>query len=107
MDGHFYLSETGKDVQNLTLPDTITEWVGHAVCVHPSKGVGLSGKTSITTFTPFFIDLTLPPSIKRGETLPVIISVFNYLDETLPVSFLINVTFGIKITEEAIMFSFT
>lgn len=48
--------------------------------------MGLSERTSITTFTPFFSDLTLPPSVKRGEVLPVKISVFNYLDQPLPVS---------------------
>ncbi|XP_063610517.1 alpha-1-inhibitor 3-like [Penaeus indicus] len=69
----------------LELPDTITKWVGKAVCAHPEKGVGLSERASITTFTPFFSDLTLPPSIKRGEVLPVKISVFNYLDQSLPV----------------------
>lgn len=69
-----------------TLPDTITQWVGKAVCVHPQAGVGLSQKESITTFTPFFVDLTLPPTIKRGETLPVKMSVFNYHGKDLPVS---------------------
>lgn len=77
---------SGVSEQNLELPDTITKWVGKAVCAHPEKGVGLSERTSITTFTPFFSDLTLPPSVKRGEVLPVKISVFNYLDQPLPVS---------------------
>ncbi|XP_047480269.1 alpha-1-macroglobulin-like [Penaeus chinensis] len=72
-------------VRQLELPDRMTEWVGKAVCAHPEKGVGLSERASITTFTPFFSDLTLPPSIKRGEVLPVKISVFNYLDQSLPI----------------------
>ncbi|KAK8391913.1 hypothetical protein O3P69_017494 [Scylla paramamosain] len=79
------LLTAGNSSQPLTLPHTITEWVGKAVCVHPEKGVGLSKKASITTFTPFFIDLTLPPSVQRGEILPVKISVFNYLEGALPV----------------------
>lgn len=79
------LLTAGNSSQPLTLPHTITEWVGKAVCVHPEKGVGLSEKASITTFTSFFIDLTLPPSVQRSEILPVKISVFNYLEGALPV----------------------
>ncbi|XP_047485551.1 alpha-1-inhibitor 3-like isoform X2 [Penaeus chinensis] len=87
--------------QKLTLPDTITEWAGQAVCAHADKGVGLSGRASITAFTPFFTDLTLPPSVKRGEILPVKISVFNYLHKNLPVSFLLEDSPDIDILVES------
>jgi len=79
------LPENGQQVQQLTLPDTITTWIGDAVCVHPTAGVGLSGQASVTAFTTFFLDITLLATIKMGETMPVVISVFNYLDDTLPV----------------------
>ncbi|XP_018026231.1 alpha-2-macroglobulin isoform X3 [Hyalella azteca] len=79
------LSDTGSYTEDLTLPDTITEWIGKAVCVHPDKGLGISDPASVTTFTPFFIDLTLLPSVKMGEVMPVKISVFNYLENSLPV----------------------
>ncbi|KAK3869382.1 hypothetical protein Pcinc_025298 [Petrolisthes cinctipes] len=79
------LPESGVRSERVSLPHTITEWVGKAVCVHQEKGLGVSSAASITTFTPFFIDLTLPPSVKRGEILNVKISVFNYLDADLPV----------------------
>ncbi|KAG7168925.1 Murinoglobulin-2-like 4, partial [Homarus americanus] len=78
------LPSSGVNSQDLTLPDTITQWVGKAVCVHPEKGVALSERESITTFTPFFVDLTLPPTVKRGEILPVKMSIFNYLDRPIP-----------------------
>lgn len=78
---------SGVHTEKLPLPDTVTEWVGKAVCVHPEKGVGVSDRASVTTYTSFFADLTLPPSVKRGEILPVKISVFNYLHEALPVSY--------------------
>ena len=76
---------TGEFKQELTLPDTITEWVGKAVCVHPTAGLGLSPSTSIVTFTPFFVDLTVLPSIKKGEIMPIVVSVFNYQDQSIPV----------------------
>ncbi|XP_076068986.1 murinoglobulin-1-like [Oratosquilla oratoria] len=84
------IPDSGQNLQDLTLPDTVTEWVGKTVCVHPQKGVGISDKSSITTFTPFFAELTLPPSVKRGEILPVKISVFNYLDQALPVKVILE-----------------
>ena len=76
-------SETGAISESVTLPDAITEWVGRAVCVNPSEGVGLSGASSIITFTNFFTSLTIPSSITRGEILPLKVSVFNYLNEDL------------------------
>lgn len=91
---------SGVSEQNLELPDTITKWVGKAVCAHPEKGVGLSERTSITTFTPFFSDLTLPPSVKRGEVLPVKISVFNYLDQPLPVRVILEESSEYEVVED-------
>ncbi|XP_076064809.1 alpha-1-inhibitor 3-like isoform X2 [Oratosquilla oratoria] len=82
--------DIGQSVQDFALPDTVTEWVGKAVCVHPQKGMGISDKSSITTFTPFFTELTLPPSVKRGEILPVKISVFNYQSTSLPVKLVLE-----------------
>ncbi|XP_069182649.1 alpha-1-inhibitor 3 [Procambarus clarkii] len=81
----FTLSSSGGSKRELTMPDTITQWEGMAVCVHPQHGLGVSLKQNITTFTNFFLDLALPTSVKRGEILPVIISVFNNHDVQLPV----------------------
>nr|XP_053627741.1 alpha-2-macroglobulin-like [Cherax quadricarinatus] len=80
------LPSSGVSSQDLTVPDTITQWVGKAVCAHPEKGLGLSQRKSIITFTPFFLDLTFPPTVKRGEILPVKMSIFNYLNQPIPVS---------------------
>ncbi|XP_050717838.1 alpha-2-macroglobulin-like isoform X1 [Eriocheir sinensis] len=93
--------ETGSQEQQVTLPDTITQWVGKAICVHPQAGVGISDKQSIITFTPFFIDLTLPPTVKRGEILPVKMSVFNYHSEALPVRVTLEDSTEYEILEEA------
>nr|XP_045622212.1 murinoglobulin-1-like [Procambarus clarkii] len=92
---------SGVSTLDLTLPDTITEWVGKAVCAHPQKGVGLSQRETITSFTPFFVDLTLPPTIKRGEILPVKMSVFNYLDQPIPVTVEVRESAEYEIVDEA------
>ncbi|XP_063596598.1 alpha-1-inhibitor 3-like [Penaeus indicus] len=91
---------SGLIQDRLKLPDTITEWVGQAVCAHADKGVGLSERASITAFTPFFTDLTLPPSVKRGEVLPVKISVFNYLDQPLPVRVILQASPEYQVVED-------
>ncbi|KAK3848744.1 hypothetical protein Pcinc_044478, partial [Petrolisthes cinctipes] len=92
---------SGVSEQAVTVPDTITQWVGKAVCAHPQEGIGLSAKSSITAFTPFFVDLTLPPKMKRGEILPVKMSVFNYLDRPLPVSLTLEPSPEYEILKEA------
>nr|XP_045625235.1 murinoglobulin-2-like isoform X1 [Procambarus clarkii] len=95
------LPSSGVSSQNLTLPDTITQWVGKAVCTHPQKGLGLSQREFITAFTPFFVDLTLPPTVKREEILPVKMSVFNYLAQPLPVTVEVRESAEYEILEEA------
>nr|XP_053627804.1 alpha-1-inhibitor 3-like [Cherax quadricarinatus] len=94
------LPSSGVSSQDLTVPDTITQWVGKAVCVHPEKGVGLSQRKSIITFTPFFLDLTLPPTVKRGEILPVKMSIFNYLNQAIPVTVQVEESSEYDILEE-------
>ncbi|XP_067933197.1 pregnancy zone protein-like [Watersipora subatra] len=67
------------------LPHTITEWVGSAICLNEEEGLGVSPSQSVTTYQSFFTSATLPYSAIRGETIPVALSVFNYLDTCLPV----------------------
>ncbi|XP_064091581.1 alpha-2-macroglobulin-like protein 1 [Macrobrachium nipponense] len=80
------VGDGGQTKEDLELPDTITEWVGEAVCTHPEKGLGLSPYATVTTFTPFFLDLTMPATARRGENIPIKVSLFNYQNETLPVT---------------------
>ncbi|XP_076066360.1 ovostatin-like [Oratosquilla oratoria] len=97
------IPSTGQSIQTHTLPDIVTEWVGKSVCVLPNKRLGISGKASITTFTPFFIELELPPSVKRGEILPVHISVYNYLNDSLPVKVVIAKSEDFDILEDEVV----
>ena len=57
----------------------------HLYCinVNPFSGFGVSAMTSLVTFQPFFLSLHLPYSAVRGERLPVIFTVYNYLDKCL------------------------
>lgn len=55
------------------------------LCVSATDGVGFSKVTEITTFKPFFVDVLMPYSIKKGETLYLYAIVFNYLSYNIPV----------------------
>ncbi|NXQ06093.1 OVOS protein, partial [Vidua macroura] len=69
-----------------TIPDSITEWKASAFCVQDDVGFGISSPVSLTAFQPFFVDLTLPYSVTRGEKFNLIANVFNYLNECVQIS---------------------
>ncbi|KFQ60022.1 Ovostatin, partial [Pelecanus crispus] len=69
-----------------TIPDTITEWKASAFCVQDDAGFGISSPVSLTAFQPFFVDLTLPYSVIRGEKFNLIANVFNYLNKCIEIS---------------------
>ncbi|XP_059694373.1 ovostatin-like [Haemorhous mexicanus] len=69
-----------------TIPDSITEWKASAFCVQDDAGFGISSPASMTAFQPFFVDLTLPYSVTRGEKFNLIANVFNYLNKCVQIS---------------------
>ncbi|XP_065328025.1 alpha-2-macroglobulin-P-like [Pelmatolapia mariae] len=56
----------GKRDVSLTVPDTITTWEMDAFCLS-SQGFGLAPRKEMKVFQPFFLELTMPYSIIRGE----------------------------------------
>ncbi|XP_070399856.1 alpha-2-macroglobulin [Nothobranchius furzeri] len=72
-----------KDVP-LTVPDTITTWETETFCLSP-QGFGLAPREKLTVFQPFFLELTLPYSIIRGENFELKATVFNYLSSCIMV----------------------
>ncbi|XP_052418460.1 alpha-2-macroglobulin-like protein 1 [Carassius gibelio] len=67
-----------------TVPDTITKWAAGAFCTS-RVGFGVAPKTDLTAFKPFFVSLTLPYSVIRGETFTLKATVFNYLPKCIMV----------------------
>ena len=47
-------------------------------------GLGVSKPSSLLVTQDFFAEIRLPYSVKRGETFPLNVSVFNYIDVELP-----------------------
>uniref|UniRef100_A0A8C7TQ39 Alpha-2-macroglobulin-like n=1 Tax=Oncorhynchus mykiss TaxID=8022 RepID=A0A8C7TQ39_ONCMY len=79
------VGESGTLDIPLTVPDTITTWETEAFCLAPD-GFGLAPPVEITVFQPFFLELTLPYSIIRGEHFELKATVFNYLSKCIMVS---------------------
>ncbi|XP_029028281.1 alpha-2-macroglobulin-like [Betta splendens] len=80
-----HVGESGQKDVSLTVPDTITTWETEAFCLSP-LGFGLAPRKQITVFQPFFLELTLPYSIIRGENFELKATVFNYLSSCIMVT---------------------
>ncbi|XP_036391806.1 alpha-2-macroglobulin isoform X2 [Megalops cyprinoides] len=78
------VGDSGSVKVEHTVPDTITKWAADALCTS-SVGVGLSPSVGFTAFQPFFISLTLPYSVVRGEVFTIKATVFNYLSKCIMV----------------------
>ncbi|XP_034557120.1 murinoglobulin-1-like [Notolabrus celidotus] len=76
---------SGTKVIPLTVPDTITTWETEAFCLSP-QGFGLAPRKELTVFQPFFLELSLPYSIIRGENFELKATVFNYLSSCIMVT---------------------
>ncbi|XP_074542611.1 alpha-2-macroglobulin-like protein 1 [Halichoeres trimaculatus] len=68
-----------------TVPDTITTWETEAFCLS-SQGFGLAPRKELTVFQPFFLELSLPYSIIRGENFELKATVFNYLSNCIMIT---------------------
>ncbi|XP_016077279.1 PREDICTED: alpha-2-macroglobulin-like protein 1 [Miniopterus natalensis] len=79
------IGNSGKEAVHLTVPDTITKWNAMTFCTSRSSGFGLSPTVGLTAFKPFFVDLTLPYSVVRGESFRLTATVFNYLKDCIRV----------------------
>uniref|UniRef100_A0A3P8S0D9 Alpha-2-macroglobulin bait region domain-containing protein n=1 Tax=Amphiprion percula TaxID=161767 RepID=A0A3P8S0D9_AMPPE len=76
------VGSSGTKNVSLTVPDTITTWETETFCLSP-HGFGLAPRKEITVFQPFFLELTLPYSITRGERFELKATVFNYLSSCI------------------------
>uniref|UniRef100_F7IAK8 Alpha-2-macroglobulin like 1 n=1 Tax=Callithrix jacchus TaxID=9483 RepID=F7IAK8_CALJA len=81
----FPIGNSGKEAIHVTVPDTITEWKAMSFCTSQSRGFGLSPTIGLTAFKPFFVDLTLPYSVVRGESFRLTATIFNYLKDCIRV----------------------
>ncbi|KAL1246514.1 hypothetical protein QQF64_034648 [Cirrhinus molitorella] len=78
------VGDSGSTQVPLKVPDTITTWETEAFCLS-SEGLGLAPPALLTVFQPFFLELSLPYSIVRGEFFELKATVFNYLSKCIMV----------------------
>lgn len=71
---------------SLTVPDTITQWKTSGFCLSDKVGFGVSPTISLTTFQPFFVEVTLPYSVVQGESFVLKANVFNYLNRSIQIN---------------------
>ncbi|KAM6162667.1 LOW QUALITY PROTEIN: alpha-2-macroglobulin-like [Erethizon dorsatum] len=80
------VNSSGVAEVGVTVPDTITEWKAGALCLSNNTGLGLSPTASLQAFQPFFVELTMPYSVVRGEAFTLKATVVNYLPDCIRVS---------------------
>ncbi|KAA0701949.1 Alpha-2-macroglobulin [Triplophysa tibetana] len=76
--------DSGSTQVPVKVPDTITTWETEVFCLS-SEGLGLAPPAQLTVFQPFFLELSLPYSIIRGEIFELKATVFNYLSKCIMV----------------------
>ncbi|KAI4874838.1 hypothetical protein NFI96_025970 [Prochilodus magdalenae] len=76
--------DSGSAQIPVTVPDTITTWETEAFCLSP-RGLGVAAPAQLRVFQPFFLELSLPYSIIRGEEFELKATVFNYLSKCIMV----------------------
>uniref|UniRef100_A0A2K6ULX0 PZP alpha-2-macroglobulin like n=1 Tax=Saimiri boliviensis boliviensis TaxID=39432 RepID=A0A2K6ULX0_SAIBB len=80
------VDSSGEAEVGVTVPDTITEWKAGAFCLSEDAGLGISPTASLRAFQPFFVELTMPYSVIRGEVFTLKATVLNYLPKCIRVS---------------------
>ncbi|TTQ23542.1 Alpha-2-macroglobulin-like protein 1 [Bagarius yarrelli] len=78
------VGRSGGKVLNKTVPDSITTWQADAFCTSPI-GFGVAPKAELVSFQPFFVSVTMPSSVIRGEVFTLKATVFNYLQSCMTV----------------------
>ncbi|XP_047404632.1 pregnancy zone protein-like isoform X2 [Sciurus carolinensis] len=86
------LDLSGHSELAMKVPDSITEWKAGALCLSGTTGLGLSKTVSFQVFQPFFLDLTLPYSVVRGEAFTLKATVSNYLPHCIQVKVQLEVS---------------
>nr|XP_010301997.1 PREDICTED: alpha-2-macroglobulin-like protein 1 [Balearica regulorum gibbericeps] len=80
----FSVGSNGSRSVLVTVPAAAAEWKVKAFCLS-GRGFGLAPTTSLRTVQPFFVDVTLPYSVIRGETFVLQATVFNYLQQCVQI----------------------
>ena len=95
------LNSDGENALSLEAPHTITTWVAEAVCTDPVNGIHISDKANLLVTQDFFADLNMPYAVKRGEAFPLNVSVFNTIENKLPMKISLKKSQQFKVGTES------
>ncbi|XP_053305997.1 alpha-2-macroglobulin-like protein 1 [Spea bombifrons] len=91
------IKSSGEAVLDITTPDSISEWKATMFCVG-DEGLGLAPTASLVASQPFFITLSAPYSVVRGEEFSLRASVFNYLNDTVMIKATLKSSLELEVT---------
>ncbi|NXQ82940.1 A2ML1 protein, partial [Nyctibius grandis] len=80
----FSVGSNGSRSVPVTAPAAAAEWKVNTFCLS-GRGFGLAQTTSLRTVQPFFVDVSLPYSVIRGETFTLEATVFNALQQCIQI----------------------
>ncbi|XP_053790739.1 alpha-2-macroglobulin-like protein 1 [Vidua chalybeata] len=80
----YSVGSNGSRNVSVTVPAAAAEWKVNMFCL-AGRGFGLASTTSFRTVQPFFVDMTLPYSVIRGETFLIKATVFSYLQQCIQI----------------------
>lgn len=71
-----------SNVTNMTFitPDSITSWMIYGFSVNKKHGLAIANPKELTVKNQFFLELSLPYSVRYNETLRLDVLVFNYAE---------------------------
>ncbi|NXC13823.1 A2ML1 protein, partial [Corythaeola cristata] len=80
----FSVGSNGSRSVLVTAPAAAAGWKIKTFCL-TGRRFGLAPTVSLRTVQPFFVDVTLPYSVIRGETFALKVTVFNYLQQCIQI----------------------
>ncbi|XP_064576890.1 alpha-2-macroglobulin-like protein 1 [Zonotrichia leucophrys gambelii] len=80
----YSVGSNGSRNVSVTAPAAAVQWKVKMFCL-AGRGFGLAPAMSLRTVQPFFVDVTLPYSVIRGETFLMKATVFSYLQQCMQI----------------------
>ncbi|RJP27109.1 MAG: alpha-2-macroglobulin [Candidatus Omnitrophota bacterium] len=93
-------NENGFVSLDLTAPDSITTWKLHALSTSPG-GLGIT-EGSLRVFQDFFVEPDLPYAVIRGDRFPLLVRVFNYVDQEQNIRITLEDAEGLGLQDESV-----
>nr|XP_006813172.1 PREDICTED: C3 and PZP-like alpha-2-macroglobulin domain-containing protein 8-like [Saccoglossus kowalevskii] len=78
-----FLDDNGQMILPVTVPSSLTQWIVQAVGVSRDTGMCVAEPFELLAFKEFFIQLSLPYSVIKGEQIEIRAAVFNYGEHDL------------------------